>query len=290
MNTRKTVAALAAVALVALAFPAYSSPGDSFVEMVRIPAGTFTMGSPASEPNRESDEAQHSVTVSAFWMGKYEVTQGQYQAVMGANPSRFTTPTNEENPARQPVECVSWYDAIVFCNRLSIREGLTPAYIINGSTNPDNWGTVPQSNNMAWNTVQVIPGSTGYRLPTEAQWEYACRAGTTTAYNTGATITKNTGWYTDNSGNRTHEVGLKPPNAWGLYDMHGNVSEWCWDWYGAYPSAAQTDPSEAVPGAYRVERGGSWSYYGQNLRSAWRDYGSNPGLRSSAYGFRLVCP
>jgi formylglycine-generating enzyme required for sulfatase activity len=269
MNKRKTAAVLAIAAIVALAFPACAQSGGGLIEMVRIPGGTFTMGSPASEPNRESGETQHTVTLSAFRMGKYEVTQGQYQAVMGINPSYFTTVVVAgEDPAKRPVECVSWYDAIVFCNRLSAREGLRPAYRINGSTNPDTWGTVPEENNLTWNAVQIVPGSNGYRLPTEAQWEYACRAGTTTAYNTGETISNDTGWYDSNSGKKTHEVGQKPANAWGLHDMHGNVWEWCWDWYGAYPSGAQSDPAGPVSGSYRVCRGGSWSNYGRYLRSA----------------------
>jgi formylglycine-generating enzyme len=258
------------------------------IEMVSIPAGTFMMGSPASEANRRDNETQHSVTLSGFYMSKYQVTQEQYQAVMGSNPCYFNdNPQTGETQGKRPVECVSWYDALVFCNKLSIKEGLTPAYSISGSTDPTVWGAVPTGSNSDWNAVIIVSGSNGYRLPTEAQWEYACRAGTTTAYNTGDTISDNTGWYDSNSGRKTHEVGKKPANTWGLYDMHGNVWEWCWDWYDYYSSSSVTDPTGAVTGSYRVERGGNWSGNGLDLRSAYRYY-YYPSYRYYDFGFRLV--
>jgi formylglycine-generating enzyme required for sulfatase activity len=264
--------------------------GDIDIEMVKISAGTFQMGSPLTEPYRHTDEVQHSVTLSAFSMSKYLVTQEQYQAVMGSNPSYFKAAVSGESgtPEKLPVEWVSWYDAIVFCNKLSIAQKLTPAYSISGSTNPSEWGAVPASANAAWNAVTVVAGSNGYRLPTEAQWEYACRAGTTTAYNTGAAVSDNTGWYNVNSGSKTHKVGLKPANAFGLYDMHGNVWEWCWDWYGAYDPGAQTNPQGAVSGANRVGRGGGWSNSAESIRSAYR--ASGPSYWYINYGFRLVRP
>jgi formylglycine-generating enzyme required for sulfatase activity len=258
--------------------------------MVWIQGGTFTMGSPTNESYHDPDETQHQVMLTGFYMGKYPVTQAQYQAVMGTNPSGFTVPFfPETSTANQPVENVSWYDAIVFCNKLSISEDLTPAYRISESTDPENWGTVPTSSNATWNAVEVVTGSAGYRLPTEAQWEYACRAGTTTAYNTGDTISDNTGWYSTNSGYRTHTVGEKPANAWGLYDMHGNVWEWCWDWYGTYAIGAQTDPTGPASGRSRVQRGGSWGSIGQYLRSAFRSsYDTSD--RQDYFGFRIVRP
>jgi formylglycine-generating enzyme required for sulfatase activity len=242
--------------------------------MVRINGGTFTMGSPANEPDRDDDEVQHRVTVSSFYMGKYEVTQKEYNEVMGTNPSYF-------KGDNFPVEKVSWYDAVNFCNRLSQKEGLTPAYTINGE-------------NVTWNS-----NANGYRLPTEAEWEYACRAGTTTPFSTGNNITTSQanydGNYPYNSNakgtyrEKTTAVGSFSPNPWGLYDMHGNVYEWCWDWYDAYKPDAQTDPRGASSGSHRVLRGGSWYDSAQNLRSAYRYY-DTPSVRGGNVGFRLVRP
>ena len=260
--------------------------------LLPIPAGTFTMGSPDTEPNRDSDETQHSVTLSAFYMGKYEITQEQYEAVMGNNPSRFDdNPATGEIQGKRPVEQVSWYDAIVFCNRLSIKEGLNPVYSVKAGGTEIDWETVnaPASNNADWDAVVCDWNANGYRLPTEAEWEYACRAGTGTAYNTGDTINDNTGWYYENSNGMTHEVGKKPANAYGLYDMHGNVWEWCWDWYGNYSSAAQENPKGASSGSFRVDRGGDWNFFAGYLRSAHRGY-FNPSDRYNGIGFRVLRP
>jgi formylglycine-generating enzyme required for sulfatase activity len=236
---------------------------------VRINGGTFTMGSSANEWGRNpNDETQWQVTVNSFRMGRYQVTQAEYESMMGNNPSHF-------KGKNLPVEMISWFDAVEYCNRRSQREGLTPAYTINGTG--DN-------RTVTWNR-----NANGYRLPTEAEWEYACRAGTTTAYNTGASLSDNTGWYTVNSAGSTQEVGKKPPNAWGLHDMHGNVWEWCWDWYGTYTSGTQTDPTGPSFGYYRVLRGGSWNVSGGSMRSAYRYYG-NPSYWDVNGGFRLVRP
>jgi formylglycine-generating enzyme required for sulfatase activity len=223
---------------------------------VFINGGTFRMGDRDYGP-------RHKVTVSGFYMSKYEVTQKEWQEVMGDNPSSF-------KGDKLPVENVSWYDAVAYCNKRSVKENLTPAYTVDGT-------------NVTWNR-----NANGYRLPTEAEWEYACRAGTTTRYYSGASV-DSAGWYYSNSGNKTHEVGTKQANPWGLYDMSGNVWEWCWDWYGSYSSGAQTDPLGASSGAGRVSRGGSWNYNGLSLRSALRFY-RTPSYRYDNLGFRLARP
>jgi formylglycine-generating enzyme required for sulfatase activity len=246
---------------------------------VRIQGGTFTMGSPAGEPERFDYEGpQHQVTVSSFYMGKYEVTQREYQEIMGTNPSNF-------KGDNLPVEQVSWYEAIEYCNRRSQKEGLTPAYIISGTGD---------GRTVTWNR-----NANGYRLPTEAEWEYACRAGTTTPFNTGNNITTSQANYNgdypynNNAGGTNREkttpVGSFAANPWGLHDMHGNVWEWCWDWFEDYGSGSQSDPVGASSGSYRVVRGGGWLSYGQIVRSANRIQ-ITPSDRGNYLGFRVVRP
>jgi formylglycine-generating enzyme required for sulfatase activity len=248
--------------LTAAAVPVNPTPNVPS-DMVRINGGSFMMGSPASEAGRQSNEVQHQVTVSGFYLGKYEVTQKEYQAVMGTNPSN-------RKGDNLPVERVTWYDAVNYCNARSRNEGLTPAYTVSGE-------------NVTWDR-----STNGYRLPTEAEWEYACRAGTTTPYSSGSSV-DGAAWYRSNSGSATHPVGTKQANAWGIYDMHGNVYEWCWDWYGDYSSGAQTDPMGASSGTTRVIRSMSWNDPGQYLRSAYRDYFS-PSASYYTLGFRLLRP
>ena len=256
---------------------------------VQIKGGTFIMGSPDSEAERSDDEVQHKVTVSSFYMSKYEVTQKEYEEVMGTNPSKF-------EGSNLPVENVSWYDAIEYCNKRSIKEGLTPAYTIVKDRSDPNNKNESKYDDVRW-IVTWNKKANGYRLPTEAEWEYACRAGTTTPFSTGNNITTNQANYNRNplyllenpKGICSTAVGSFAPNACGLYDMHGNVWEWCWDWYGDYSKADQTNPDGAVSGSYRVGRGGSWVHSRENLRSASRD-SSNPSYQGSIRGFRLVRP
>ena len=263
--------------------------------MVQIPAGTFIMGPDFWNPDEDRKNDTFTATLSTFKMSKYEITQDQYQEVMGNNPSYFNGEEGEIQ-GKRPVEQVNWYDTIIFCNKLSIKEGFNPAYSIEGKTDPVQWGDVPTSsshkNYVKWSEVIIVEGSNGYRLPTDAQWEYACRAGSITDYYFGDDVTKlgEYAWYSVNSNNMTHEVGKKKPNAYGLYDMHGNVWEWCWDWWGDYPTEAKTDYTGAVAGTIRLDRGGSWSVPSDNLVSAGRGYGAPVVTRYYDLGFRVVRP
>ena len=240
------------------------------IEFARISAGTFRMGSPSGESGRDNDEGPvHRVTISRdFYMGITEVTQRQWLAVMGTNPSHFSNCGND-----CPVETVSWFDVVKFCNRLSEREGLKPAY--RRSSGITTWDK----------------SADGYRLPTEAEWEYACRAGTTTRFYTGNSDSDldHAGWYKENSGSMTHPVGQKAPNAWGLYDMHGNVWEWCWDWFDKYSSALVIDPEGSTRSSVRVVRGGSWYNFASLCRSAHR-FRCQHGYGDEKLGFRLLRP
>jgi formylglycine-generating enzyme required for sulfatase activity len=250
--------------------------------MVWIPSGTFTMGSPTSEAQRSSSETQHTVTLTkGFYIGKYAVTQGEYLALMGSNPSYFTTRDffGQTIPAdlNRPVEQVGWVDATNYCTHLTQQEQAA--------------GRLP----VGW----------AYRLPTESEREYACRAGTTTAFNFGSGIHGGMASFFDSYEYdasvgeisvsnpavawlpRTTAVGSYQPNAWGLYDMHGNVSEWCRDLFGTYPTGSVTDPQGGASGSIHVIRGGCFYTHGAYCRSAYRDFGSLS-LKNNGIGFRVV--
>ncbi|MBU0551939.1 SUMF1/EgtB/PvdO family nonheme iron enzyme, partial [Myxococcota bacterium] len=238
-------------------------------EMVLIPAGSFLMGSPKGE-GHDDEQPQHKVTLSRpFLMMTTPVTQWQWHQVMGDNPSDFS---NKPDSKQRPVKNVSWFDVMAFCNALSKREG---------------W--MREAYQQVGDECRRIDGADGYRLPTEAEWEYACRAGTKTAYWSGenkADLAR-VGWYGENSGGRTHPVGEKPANPYGLFDMHGNVWEWVDDWYGDYPNGDVTDPKGPSKGSIRVMRGGSWSGVADFARAARRKFAPSS-YRNRSLGFRLV--
>jgi formylglycine-generating enzyme required for sulfatase activity len=233
-------------------------PGLNF-EMMPIPAGTFVMGSPDDEKDRDvggNEGPQTTVTITKpFWLGKTEVTQAQWKAVMGNNPSYHTGDD-------LPVEMISWSDAAAFCQKL---------------------------NEMARDT---LPAGYHYTLPTEAQWEYACRAGTTTRFyygdDPGYNQLEKYAWYGVNNSGKTHPVGGKLPNDWGLHDMHGNVWEWCLDFKGDYYGGRVTDPQGSQSGTDRVFRGGGWNDVAKYCRSAFRNGRRPHGSNSSDLGFRVA--
>ena len=264
------------------------------IEMVSIPAGSFSMGSARNTPSSLNIEyPAHQVTISAFLLGKYEVTQGQYFEVTNSRPSNFYTNQYDEGPdgwMTLPVEMINWYEAIAFCNRLSIKEKLSPVYRLKGSVNPDDWGDPPMAEAPEWDAVEMISGAKGYRLPTEAEWEYAARGGDGTPGNfnhAGHNSADHVGWHYGNSNFRIHETGKKPPNGLDLHDMSGNVMEWCWDWLGDYSGDSQNNPTGPAKGMYRVIRGGAWSVAVHFARVAYR-HSNLPYYRAVNLGFRVA--
>jgi formylglycine-generating enzyme required for sulfatase activity len=234
---------------------AFIPPGD----LVFLPPGSFRMGSPTNEVDRWDHEGpQTEVMIQhGFWMGRYEVTQGEYEAVTGTNPSAFPGDPN------RPVESVTWFEAANYCDRLTQRE----------------------------QAASRIPHGTRFRLPTEAEWEYACRAWTSTRFSHGEdpdyASLSDYAWHFGNRGSATRPVGQKLPNPWGLHDMHGNVWEWCQDWLAPYPGGTALDPQGPTAGTERVFRGGGWSFLAYYARSAHR-WGFRPDLRGNGLGLRVV--
>jgi len=264
------------------------------VEMAAIHGGTFSMGSPKGTSfSLDIERPVSHVTVSDFLIGIYEITQGQYYEVTGYRPSNFSTNSDDSGPEgwmKLPVEMITWYNTLVFCNKLSVKEGFSPVYRIEGSTDPDEWGEAPLVKNSAWDAVEMISGANGYRLPTEAEWEYAARGGDTSSkplVYAGSSDAGKVSWYYDNSGFKIHEIGKKAPNGYGLYDMSGNVMEWCWDWLGNYSAAAKDNPTGPLSGQYRIIRGGGWSVSVHYSRVAYR-HNNSPFYRGVNLGFRTA--
>ncbi len=265
-----------------------------------IPAGTFLMGSPESEPGHQSDETRHEVTLTgAFWLKATEVTQAEWEAVMGTQPSYFSSCGK-----KCPVERVSWFDAVAYLNALSQAESLTACYAVSGCTGTAGSGCPTSfecTGDYACTSVASVSGCTGYRLPTEAEWEFAARGGTTGGTYAGTTdganllceepngVLDGIAWFCGNADGGPHPAGEKasPKHPWGLFDMLGNVWEWTADRYGPYVIPASPNPSGPTTGSYRVDRGGSWGDSGSYLRSATRS-SYPPGNRTSYLGFRAA--
>ncbi len=259
----------------------FTTRGDALPGMVLMQGGTFQMGRTKGE-GEPTELPVHTVTVSDFYIGRFEVTQMEWGEVMDDFPAIFHDPL-------KPVENVSWLDCIVYCNMRSIHENLSPAYTYADlGTDPDNWGWetwTPQ----AANDISCNFTVNGYRLPTEAEWEFAAKAGVHCVVDClycGCDFFKAVGWYRENSASPQFP-GLKGPNRAFLYDMSGNVWEWCWDRYGVYSASAATNPTGASSGTYRVRRGGSWYSQVARGRSSQR-VGSVPELKTSFIGLRVV--
>jgi sulfatase modifying factor 1 len=266
VNLLCATAVLAVVALAAYGAAPKTIKTKSGVEMVLVPGGSFTMG----DAKGATDEKPHKVSVGSFYIDKYEVTQENYRKVVGSDYSRWKMPNG-------PVEQVTWAAAVKYCNARSKAEGLTPCY------DTKTWKCDFAAN--------------GYRLPTEAEWEYAARAGKTTSYSFGdsPSALRNFAWMKENSGGRPREVGKKLANPWGLFDMYGNVAEWCNDYYDVdyYRKSPAKDPRGPASGEKRVVRGGSWNSRAAECRSAYRA-AENPAYSDvcigyyDVYGFRCV--
>ena len=269
---------------------------EILLDMVWVEGGSFERGRALGTAGSGDINPVHTITLSGFYISRDLVTQAQFEAIMGINPSWFTT-SPDGNPSNLPVEGVNWYHAIVFSNRLSIMLGLMPAYEIEHhlqpgiwTSNPDDWGAIPTSSNGRWNAVRIVADSTGYRLPTEAQWEFAAKGGNTRPndfFFSGSNNANDVAWLLENSGGRTHEVRRLAPNGLGIYDLSGNVYEWVWDWLGGYSSEPMHDPLGVSSGSVRVMRGGGFRSPASGAGIVGRGH-SNPADTWPSGGFRLV--
>jgi formylglycine-generating enzyme required for sulfatase activity len=228
------------------------------------------------------------MTVSSFRMSQYEVTRAQFSDIMGTDPGNASSSSGTSDP----VQRTNWYHAIAFCNKLSIAESLTPVYTVTGiDFSTLTYASIPTTSNTTWDAATADWSANGYRLPTEAEWQFAARGGNSSNGYTyaGSDTIEDVAWYSTNSSDKTHPAGTKTANELGLYDMSGNVREWCWDWYDNYPTSAQSDYRGAASGSNRVRRGGSWYYVASGCTVAYR--GSYyPYFRDVDVGFRVVRP
>jgi len=252
-------------------------------DMVFVSGGTFQMGSNSLTGNEESKPV-NTVRVDDFYLSKYEVTQHEWGKHMPALYYQdYGTGSN------YPVYFVSWYEVLAYSNKRSIAEGLNPCYSINGNTNPDVWGTIPATPNKLWDNVGCNWDANGYRMPTEAEWEYAAGGGKNRhGYKfSGSEDYLKVAWMEENSGDKLHEVGKKEPNELGLYDMSGNLYEWCWDWYQEYPDITQPISTGPSTGIFRVERGGGWDR-GVNACKIVSRYYFKPSVSYGGIGVRIA--
>jgi len=271
--------------------PTSTGPQKPFIEMISVQGGSFRMGSPR-DSGYMIERPQHQVTLQSFLISQFEVTQGQYFDITGLRPSSCkTNPENrtEEGWKTLPVEMINWYEALIFCNKLSVKEKLNPVYRVNGSVNPDDWGDIPwEEASTPWK-VEWISDANGFRLPTEAEWEYAARGGIHSKNHkyAGGDNPGHVAWYYEISDTMSHEVGSKAHNELELYDMSGNVMEWCWDWQGPYTAGAQENPLGPASGLHKSIRGGGWSYAVNYCHVAYRYY-NYPYYRAVNLGLRVV--
>ena len=270
------------------------SPSQSTVPngFVQVP-GTSIKGTESWTPNSRVFVSGRALEIKSFYMSGHEVTRAEYNEVMGSLPDNMAKAHDKDGheltgdaAGKNPVNRVSWYDALVYCNKRSIKESLTPCYKINGKTTPDEWGAVPSSGNSTWNSAKCDFNANGYRLPTEAEWEWAARGGKNYTY-AGSDNIDEVAWYTSNTHDTgTRDVKTKNANGYGLYDMSGNVYEWCWDWHNE--DISNTTPNTGSPSDfYRCMRGGAWNIDSKQLQVAYRGRAA-PYECYYSTGFRVV--